>query len=137
LERISIEKQSSDFRDAGAYDLLEWRSVYGTEIERIRNMDWFFDGIGTELIGILVGLVIGAGTGGAIGYRIGVRKNALTQKQKAGNNSRQKQIGKILEGVDRDSTQNITKVSCSRVNQKQNGGEDSIQSQLGGINSDD
>jgi hypothetical protein len=61
-------------------------------------MDWFFDGIGTEIISILIGLVIGAGTGGAIGYRIGVGKNTLTQKQKGGNGSVQSQIGGIHSG---------------------------------------
>jgi hypothetical protein len=98
-------------------------------------MDWFFDGIGTEIISILIGLVIGAGTGGAIGYRIGVGKNTLTQKQKVGNNSQQKQIGKMSEGVDSNSTPNTTKISCSRVSQKQKGGNGSVQSQIGGIHS--
>jgi len=51
-------------------------------------MDWFFNGLGTALIGLLIG-VIG---GGAVGYRIGIKKS-FRQHQKAGNNATQIQIG--------------------------------------------
>lgn len=51
-------------------------------------VDWFFDGLGT----MLIGLVIGGATGTAGGWTIA--KNKFTrQSQKAGNNSRQSQIG--------------------------------------------
>ncbi len=50
-------------------------------------MEWIFDGIGTEIISIIISLFIG----GAIGFKIGVNKN--NQKQKAGDNSTQFQIG--------------------------------------------
>lgn len=50
-------------------------------------MEWFFDGIGTEIISIIISFIIG----GSIGYRIGINKN--NQKQKAGDNSTQVQIG--------------------------------------------
>lgn len=56
--------------------------------------EWVFDGIGTELLGIVIGLIIGSFGGGAIGYKIGV-KNKIKQKQKAKNNARQVQIGSI------------------------------------------
>lgn len=39
------------------------------------DMDWFFDGLGTLIIGLLIG---GAG-GTAIGWRIAIRKTRLTQ----------------------------------------------------------
>lgn len=50
-------------------------------------MEWFFDGIGTAIISSIVSLIIG----GSIGYKIGINKNI--QKQKAGDNSTQIQIG--------------------------------------------
>ncbi len=99
-------------------------------------MDWFFDGIGTELISTLIGILIGAGAGGTIGYKVGISKNILIQKQKAGNDSKQKQTGKILREVDDESTENNVKTSRAKVNQKQKGGSSSVQSQIGGINSD-
>lgn len=58
-------------------------------------MDWFFDGVGT----LLIGLVIGAGGGGAIGYRVGVR--STKQIQKAGDNASQTQIGRDQVRKDR------------------------------------
>lgn len=56
-------------------------------------MEWFFDGIGTELIAALIGALVGGGTG----YGIGVvcTKNKMKQKQKAGDNANQKQIGQV------------------------------------------
>ena len=51
-------------------------------------MEWLFDGLGTMLIGLIIG---GAG-GSTIGYRIGLKKN-IRQKQKAGNNATQTQVG--------------------------------------------
>jgi hypothetical protein len=51
-------------------------------------MDWFFDGLGTLLIGLLVG---GAG-GGAAGWRLAVRRTV--QKQRAGDKARQVQAGR-------------------------------------------
>lgn len=56
-------------------------------------MEWFFDGIGSELVSTLIGLIIGGGAG----YGIGVvcTKNKITQKQKAGDNAKQTQIGQV------------------------------------------
>jgi Na+/glutamate symporter len=51
-------------------------------------MEWFFNGLGTALIGLLIGVV----GGGAVGYRIGIKKSNQ-QNQKAGNNAKQIQIG--------------------------------------------
>lgn len=57
-------------------------------------MEWFFDGIGTEIISAIIGLIVGGIGGGFIGYRIAI-KNKAKQKQKAGDNSTQIQIGNV------------------------------------------
>lgn len=54
-------------------------------------MEWFFSGIGTEIISALIGLVIG----GVGGYKIGMR-NKIKQIQKAGNNSNLSQTGSVV-----------------------------------------
>lgn len=56
----------------------------------MENLAWIFDGIGTELISLLVGAILG----GAAGYKIG-SKNKIKQKQKAGDDSKQIQIGSV------------------------------------------
>ena len=56
-------------------------------------MEWFFDGLGTSLITLVIGLV----TGGAVGYKIGI-KNTINQKQSAGDNSNQTQVGRDYNG---------------------------------------
>lgn len=55
-------------------------------------MEWFFSGIGTEIISAVIGIIIG----GIGGYKIGVR-NKIRQKQKAGNYSNLSQIGSITK----------------------------------------
>jgi hypothetical protein len=55
----------------------------------MENLKWIFDGIGTELISLVVGLLIGGG----VGFKIGINKKSIKQKQKAGDNSTQIQIG--------------------------------------------
>ncbi|MDD5943212.1 hypothetical protein [Fibrobacter sp.] len=53
-------------------------------------MEWIFDGVGTAIISGILGAIVG----GTAGYRIGVHKKiSVKQKQKAGNNSNQIQIG--------------------------------------------
>ena len=44
----------------------------------MENIQWIFDGIGTEVISLIVGLTVG----GVSGYKIGVR-NKAHQKQKS------------------------------------------------------
>ena len=56
-------------------------------------MEWFFEGLGTALIGLLIGL---AG-GGAVGYKIGIKKSTQ-QKQKAKDNVTQMQVGRDYNG---------------------------------------
>lgn len=53
-------------------------------------MEWIFDGIGTTIVSLIISFL----TGGAVGYKIGINKNMVKQKQKAGNNSLQIQIGR-------------------------------------------
>ncbi|MBQ9940577.1 MAG: hypothetical protein IJO74_03455 [Clostridia bacterium] len=54
------------------------------------NLEWIFEGIGTELLSLAIGAVVG----GLTGYKIGV-KNKAKQNQKAGKNSTQSQIGSV------------------------------------------
>ena len=54
------------------------------------NLEWIFEGIGTELLSLAIGAVVG----GLTGYKIGV-KNKVKQTQKAGKNSTQNQIGSV------------------------------------------
>jgi hypothetical protein len=53
----------------------------------LENLKWIFDGIGTELIGLLIGLMI-VGVGG---YCIGVHKSTAKNIQKSGHQSTQVQ----------------------------------------------
>ena len=92
-------------------------------------MEWFFDGIGTEIISIVISFFIGAVGGGAIGYKIGIKRIAK-QKQKAGNNSEQRQklkIGKNSIGT----TASKNKTSIKQV---QKADDNAVQTQIGGIN---
>lgn len=54
-------------------------------------IEWIFSGIGTAILSGLAGLLVG----GFAGYKIG-SCNKAKQKQKAGNNSNQTQIGNII-----------------------------------------
>lgn len=56
----------------------------------MENLQWIFDGIGTELISLIVGLLIGGGAG----YKIGVKKTK-NQTQKARDHATQIQIGSV------------------------------------------
>lgn len=69
------------------------------------NLEWILDGIGTELIGTVIGLIIGAFGGGAVGYKIG-SKNKIKQKQNAGDNSKQVQIGSVNYNGDQQTKPN-------------------------------
>ena len=64
----------------------------------MEGLEWIFEGIGTELIS----LVIGAFLGGTAGYKIG-SKNRIKQNQKAGDNSKQVQIGSVNEYGDKQT----------------------------------
>ena len=53
----------------------------------LESAEWLFDGLGT----LLIGLAIGGSGGAAGGYTMA--KHSVRQKQKAGDNSPQTQIG--------------------------------------------
>jgi hypothetical protein len=52
------------------------------------TVDWFFDGLGT----LVIGLIVGGGAGAAAGWRVVVTRTR--QQQRAGNSARQTQIGR-------------------------------------------
>ncbi len=56
----------------------------------MQNISWIFDGIGTAVITFVLGLLVG----GTAGYKIAIKK-IIKQRQKAGDNSIQSQIGEI------------------------------------------
>ena len=91
-------------------------------------MEWFFDGLGTELVSLLLGLFLGGGMGGIAGYKIGINKSVLKQNQKAGTDSKQKQIGKSVVGTSED-----VESSNSKIRQNQKAGNEAVQTQIGGI----
>ena len=63
----------------------------------MKIMEWFFDGLGTEIVSLLIGGILG----GVIGYKIGI-------SQKAGKNSRQVQAkNSIVAGRDITAGGNI------------------------------
>lgn len=72
-------------------------------------MDNIFQGIGTEIIGVLLNTVLSLIVGGAVGYKIGISSK---QKQKAGNNSNQVQNSINFNGnVTAKNNMNIGSVS--------------------------
>lgn len=58
-------------------------------------MTWFFDGLGT----LIIGLLLGGGAGGAVGWRIGAKSS---QKQRARDHAVQVQIGGVNGEPPRD-----------------------------------
>lgn len=92
-------------------------------------MKWIFDGIGTEIVGIIISLIFSAIVGGAIGYRVGV-KTTTKQIQKAGEGSKQKQKMIIdVKNVDMASSKSNT-----TFKQSQKAGNNSVQTQVGDVN---
>jgi hypothetical protein len=90
-------------------------------------VNWFFDGIGTEIISILVSLVVG----GAVGYTVGV-KRTVKQMQTAGENARQRQETRLGE-------ENVGAAPSKRkahIRQSQKAGDGAVQTQIGGIDHD-
>ena len=94
-------------------------------------MEWFFDGIGTEIIGIISSLLVGAIGGGAVGYGIAI-KHTTKQKQRAGNDSEQRQELQISKRV------NDTHFAKNKTNIKQiqEAGDNAVQVQVGVANDD-
>lgn len=92
-------------------------------------MEWFFDGLGTELLS----LIIGATAGSFIGYRIGVKKNKLSQTQHGGEGSKQEQKGKIGDKSKSISEGNAVSMDKSKLIQTQKAGDNATQIQKGKI----
>lgn len=90
-------------------------------------VEWFFDGIGTEIVSSIVSLIIGAIGGGAIGYKVGIKRTAV-QKQVAGDGSEQRQELKI----GKNNSRNRSSKSKTSVRQSQEAGNNAVQIQIGG-----
>ena len=60
-------------------------------------MDWFFDGLGTMLISALLGGVVGGGVGSLITIRVISKRSRVAQRQRAGDNASQVQIGRDMK----------------------------------------
>ena len=89
-------------------------------------MEWFFDGLGTEIISVVISLIVG----GFVGYKIGVKKSAK-QKQQAGDTAKQEQKVRVD-----DSTVYSRKKKTSfeiSIDQTQKAGDYSSQTQIGEI----
>ncbi|GFH42214.1 hypothetical protein Hs30E_07650 [Lactococcus hodotermopsidis] len=85
---------------------------------------WFFDGLGTAIIGLIVGAI----GGGVTGFKVAKRKYKFVQKQVAGNDSEQNQQGKADSVAEiGDNSENIK----SSFRQSQKAGNNSKQTQIG------
>ena len=60
-------------------------------------MEWVFDGIGTQIIVGVVSLLVGGAAGSGITYRRMSRR--LSQRQHAGDNASQMQVGRDFKGT--------------------------------------
>lgn len=60
-------------------------------------MEWFFDGLGTMLIGLL----LGGAAGSTVTWRIMSKRSTVKQKQNAGNDAMQVQVGRDAKGKTR------------------------------------
>ena len=94
-------------------------------------MEWIFDGIGTEIIGIVISLIIGVLGSGTVVYKIGIKRTA-NQKQTARDDAEQKQEFYIYKS---DVKENSSK-SKTNLKQIQKAGNNAVQTQIGGINDD-
>lgn len=85
---------------------------------------WFFSGLGTELVSLAIGAIFG----GIIGFRIGKHKRNLHQLQKAGVESEQYQKGSFRKKNNNAKSEDVV----SSFTQKQIAGNRSKQKQIGG-----
>lgn len=88
-------------------------------------MEWFFEGLGTELISVMIGFAMG----GISGYKLGVSKSSIKQSQKAGGNSKQMQTGMVVT-TDKTDDKELSYNSLE-IRQKQKAGKNSVQQQEG------
>lgn len=89
------------------------------------NLQWIFDGIGTEILS----LAIGAAAGGLAGYKVGIKKNGK-QIQKAKSDAKQKQ--ELIVDVEASAVEKA--YVQSNIKQAQEAGKNSEQVQIGRIN---
>lgn len=85
--------------------------------------EWFFDGLGTEIVILILGIIIG----GFSGYKIGIKRNGM-QKQKGKSFAKQNQqidIEVLKNGKGDGIDDNLRQV--------QKAGKNSEQSQIGRI----
>ncbi|MEA4831930.1 hypothetical protein SDC9_111184 [bioreactor metagenome] len=85
---------------------------------------WFFDGLGTELIGLAIGTILG----GIVGFRIGKHKRKFVQEQEAGAKSEQYQKGNFCQKKHNTKSEDV----MASFTQKQTAGDKSNQIQIGG-----
>lgn len=84
--------------------------------------EWFFDGIGTEIVMLVIGLI----SGGLAGYRIGIRRNSV-QKQRAEDGAKQAQRINITDENSKEGGIN------GNLRQIQKAGKNAEQNQIGTI----
>ena len=84
---------------------------------------WFFDGLGSQLIGLAIGSILG----GITGFHIGKHKSKFIQQQDGGIESEQYQNGSSQHKNNNDKSEDVV-VSFT---QKQTAGNKSKQTQIG------
>lgn len=85
--------------------------------------EWVFDGIGSQIVGVIIGMIIG----GISGYRIGIKRNYL-QIQMGKEKSKMKQIAEIENvGIEKEGEK------FESIRQFQKAGDESEQTQIGRI----
>lgn len=57
-------------------------------------MEWFFDGLGT----MLIGLILGGAVGSTVTWRVMSKRSFVKQRQHAGDNATQMQVGRDAKG---------------------------------------
>lgn len=93
-------------------------------------MDWFFDGLGTQIISKVITFIIGVFGGGLIGYKVGIYKNSGKQKQKAKDDAKQNQKF-AFDSISIDSNNENFRKNKTSLNQKQYAGNNAEQIQIG------
>ncbi len=94
------------------------------------NLEWIFDGIGTEIASGILTLLIGA-IGGTMFYKIAIKRTAK-QKQYAGDDSKQSQE----MHVEKNGTDNSQLKNKTSIKQVQKAGDNATQVQIGEIKND-
>lgn len=88
----------------------------------LKNIQWIFSGIGTELLILATGMIVS----GLTGYKIGVRRSGM-QNQKAKSNSKQHQ--ELM--IDEEPQGRKKGASHNKIRQSQKAGKNSTQIQIG------